>query len=93
MSDYARSRNYPVTHLLTCTYFSNITRAQQLQKKEDGSFLLRMPIPDDCELPSFAAEQIGLWVRAALANPTRYVGSSTFPLHHMSPTAHTTRSL
>ncbi len=65
----------PVTQLYTSTYYSNVTKFYQLEKKDDGSFLLTTPIPDDCGLVSFAVEQTGLWVRAAFKDPAKWIGS------------------
>jgi hypothetical protein len=75
VTKYMEENKLPVTQLYTSTYYSNVTKFYQLEKKDDGSFLLTTPIPDDCGLVIFAVEQTGLWVRAAFKDPAKWIGS------------------
>jgi len=73
VSKYLRERKYPVTNLVLVTYYSNFTKFGYLQKQEDGTFILQMPLPKELDLPMFAVEQTGGWALAAFKNPEKYL--------------------
>lgn len=74
VSDYIRSNNIPATLLYTSLYYSDIIKFGMLQKQGDGSVLIKVPMPDDGGLVSFAVEQTGLWVKAAFDAPASWIG-------------------
>jgi len=76
VSAWCKKEGYPVTHLYTSHYISNLVKFGALSREADGSLKLSTPTPDDAPMPNFAVEQTGGWVLAAFNNPDKYIGES-----------------
>lgn len=68
VTEYMKAQNVPGTQLYTSYFFSNMLVLKQYEK--DGKTILPLPLPDGTVVPSFNPHQIGLWVRAALRDPS-----------------------
>ncbi|WVW86505.1 hypothetical protein I302_108554 [Kwoniella bestiolae CBS 10118] len=80
VSRYLRDKGIPHTLLFTFNYFSNIVKFGQLkraQNKDDG-WLLDIAVPDDVGIPSYPAEQTGLWVKEALDDRDEWLGKNIY---------------
>lgn len=75
VSAWCKKEGYPVTHLYTSHYISNLVKFGALSKEADGSLKLSTPTPDDAPMPNFAVEQTGGWVLAAFNTPDKYIGA------------------
>ena len=78
MTKYIKSTKLPTTFLYTCTPYSRILDKHLVKPQPDGTILLDVALPDDCEFPGFAAEQTGDWVKMALRQPKKWAGESPF---------------
>lgn len=78
----------PTTFLYTCYYFSNVLSQLQL----NGDIQVASPLPDDTVLPSFAVEQVGLFVAAAFLDPA-WIGRDMFPVGDLITVAHVAQTL
>jgi hypothetical protein len=77
VADYIKALGISATFLYTCPYIENCIKFGQL-KKEEGSWVLHYPCPDETVLPVFAVEQTGAWVLPAFKNPEEWRGESNF---------------
>lgn len=71
---YIKSTSLPTTFLYTSTPFSYILWKHTLQSQPHGTFLLDLPVPDDCVLPGYPTEQTGEWVKMALKGGDKWIG-------------------
>ncbi|WWC72314.1 uncharacterized protein I206_106276 [Kwoniella pini CBS 10737] len=80
VSKYLKEKNIPHTNLITCNYFSNLTKFGFLKpnESEKDKWVLAFPIPDDTKISSFPVEQTGIWVKEALSNPDKWIGKDIY---------------
>ncbi|WRT69918.1 uncharacterized protein IL334_006909 [Kwoniella shivajii] len=79
VSRYLKQHGIPHTNLVTCNYFSNLTKFGMLKPTEEKSkWLLAFGVPDDTVISSFPVEQTGLWVKEALYNPDKWIGKDMY---------------
>ncbi|WWC64916.1 uncharacterized protein I303_107530 [Kwoniella dejecticola CBS 10117] len=81
---HLKDNDIPHTNLITCNYFSNLTKFGFLKpksgSKEDSKegWALDIAVPDDTVLSSYPVEQTGLWVKEALSNPDKWIGKDMY---------------
>ena len=80
VSQWARDNNYPVTHLYLTFYFSGIARFKMVKPQDDGSFVLGLPVPDEVKVPGMPVEQTGMWVKAVVNDPLKWIGERSIYL-------------
>ncbi|WWD03819.1 hypothetical protein V865_001875 [Kwoniella europaea PYCC6329] len=80
VSRYLKEKGIPHTLLFTFNYFSNLVKFGQLKPPAEGGdeWLLDVPAPDDLKIPSYPAEQTGLWVKEALDNRDKWLGKNIY---------------
>ncbi|WVQ98913.1 hypothetical protein IAU59_006044 [Kwoniella sp. CBS 9459] len=72
---WALDNGIPITNLLLTAYFENISSFGLLQgPKEDGSYALGLPMPDNTKMYGVSVAQTGKWVKSAFDQPEKYKG-------------------
>ncbi|CAE6440014.1 unnamed protein product [Rhizoctonia solani] len=71
---YLNEVGIPTTVLLTPFFFENLWRVLPVTRLADGSLCLDWFWPSETLVPSFSAEDIGVWVLIALKNPKTWIG-------------------
>ncbi|KAG8684274.1 NmrA-like domain-containing protein 1 [Ceratobasidium sp. 395] len=74
IENYLKEIGVPLTCISAAYYFENLWMFLPLKKNADGSYVLDWFFPSDVRLPSFAAEDYGAWVMAALTDPKAWIG-------------------
>jgi len=75
VSKWADGQGYPMTHLYTSHYISNLVKFDtMLTKQDDGTLQLAVPASDDTLLVNFAVEQTGGWVEAIFNDLSKFKG-------------------
>lgn len=67
-----KDKNIPATNLYTSYFFQNLLMDKWTDKGQTR--VLSLPMPDDAKMPGFNVDDIGLWVRAALEDPEKWIG-------------------
>ncbi|RSH93074.1 hypothetical protein EHS25_007427 [Saitozyma podzolica] len=80
---HIRTSSLPATILYPSHPFSDLIAWDLLRERPrfDGQgsggpkwYVLAVPAPDECEIPGYAVEQIGDWVKVAFQKPGKWIG-------------------
>ncbi|WWC60886.1 uncharacterized protein I303_103462 [Kwoniella dejecticola CBS 10117] len=86
-SKWANQNGIPITNLIITAYWENITSFSLIQAKEDGTYVLNLPLLDDTKHWGFPVADTGLWARAAFENPDKWIGKDLYAVSGEETTA------
>jgi hypothetical protein len=74
--EHLKATTIPYTLLYTSHPYTDILAWDLLAPAPCGhGLVLGIPAPDDCQIPGYALEQIGDWVKVALKKPKKWIGA------------------
>ncbi|KAL7425279.1 hypothetical protein Q5752_000967 [Cryptotrichosporon argae] len=75
VTTYIKSIDLPATNLFTSAYYSNIlySHFNAPNSKTGDTYVIPFINSDETRVPGYAVEQTGLWVKAALDNPDKWI--------------------